>query len=406
MIAHIAMILAVVTAGGLFLMVTGRRQREQQRTRLDVNRELYQQRKLELVAERDDGLLTMEAFARANDELDKRFVTENSELEQVADRQMGNAVWVPAVVVMVAAVILYFTFGSWQLQRQADDALAALPDLGRKVMSDQSAQTTREELEIFALGLRQRLAQTPDDNGMVWQIYARVMTQLGQAEQAVDAFEKALAINPSNQQAQLGYAQLLVNFGEEQYLAQAAQLLVQVLQQDPTQQEALSLLGLIAYQRGDWQQAQTAWQLLQDQIAPADERFAAIQQALDDVEQRLVAADASLTVTVSLAPELQDQVPAGGTLFVYITDPDGSRMPAAAVRQPVANFPITIELSDANAMLPEFVMSGLNRWQVMARISSDEQIEAAPGDLDAEPLVLEAGSATSVQLEITKIVND
>ncbi|MDX1525818.1 MAG: c-type cytochrome biogenesis protein CcmI [Pseudidiomarina maritima] len=406
MIAHIAMILAVVTAGGLFLMVTGRRQREQQRTRLDVNRELYQQRKLELVAERDDGLLTMEAFARANDELDKRFVTENSELEQVADRQMGNAVWVPAVVVMVAAVILYFTFGSWQLQRQADDALAALPDLGRKVMSDQSAQTTREELETFALGLRQRLAQTPDDNGMVWQIYARVMTQLGQAEQAVDAFEKALAINPSNQQAQLGYAQLLVNFGEEQYLAQAAQLLVQVLQQDPTQQEALSLLGLIAYQRGDWQQAQTAWQLLQDQIAPADERYAAIQQALDDVEQRLVAADASLTVTVSLAPELQDQVPAGGTLFVYITDPDGSRMPAAAVRQPVANFPITIELSDANAMLPEFVMSGLNRWQVMARISSDEQIEAAPGDLDAEPLVLEAGSATSVQLEITKIVND
>ncbi|WP_369743540.1 c-type cytochrome biogenesis protein CcmI [Pseudidiomarina sp. PP-1MA] len=406
MIAHIAMILAVVTAGGLFLMVTGRRQREQQRTRLDVNRELYQQRKLELVAERDDGLLTVEAFARANDELDKRFVTENSELEQVADRQMGNAVWVPAVVVMVAAVILYFTFGSWQLQRQADDALAALPDLGRKVMSDQSAQTTREELEIFALGLRQRLAQTPDDNGMVWQIYARVMTQLGQAEQAVDAFEKALAINPSNQQAQLGYAQLLVNFGEEQYLAQAAQLLVQVLQQDPTQQEALSLLGLIAYQRGDWQQAQTAWQLLQDQIAPADERFAAIQQALDDVEQRLVAADASLTVTVSLAPELQDQVPAGGTLFVYIIDPDGSRMPAAAVRQPVANFPITIELSDANAMLPEFVMSGLNRWQVMARISSDEQIEAAPGDLDAEPLVLEAGSATSVQLEISKIVND
>ncbi|MDT7525326.1 c-type cytochrome biogenesis protein CcmI [Pseudidiomarina sp. GXY010] len=406
MIAHIAMILAVVTAGGLFLMVTGRRQREQQRTRLDVNRELYQQRKLELVAERDDGLLTMEAFARANDELDKRFVTENSELEQVADRQMGNAVWVPAVVVMVAAVILYFTFGSWQLQRQADDALAALPDLGRKVMSDQSAQTTREELETFALGLRQRLAQTPDDNGMVWQIYARVMTQLGQAEQSVDAFEKALAINPSNQQAQLGYAQLLVNFGEEQYLAQAAQLLVQVLQQDPTQQEALSLLGLIAYQRGDWQQAQTAWQLLQDQIAPADERYAAIQQALDDVEQRLVAADASLTVTVSLAPKLQDQVPAGGTLFVYITDPDGSRMPAAAVRQPVANFPITIELSDANAMLPEFVMSGLNRWQVMARISSDEQIEAAPGDLDAEPLVLEAGSATSVQLEISKIVND
>ena len=115
MIVHIALIIAVALAGGLFFLLIGRRQRDQQRTRLDVNRELYEQRKLELVQEREDGLLNENAFKRANSELDKRFVTENSELEQVHDQQVGRHIWVPAVVVVVLTVVLYSLFGSWSL---------------------------------------------------------------------------------------------------------------------------------------------------------------------------------------------------------------------------------------------------------------------------------------------------
>src|SRR5690606_36289610 len=121
MIKHIALIVAVALAGAIVLLITGRRQREQQRTRLDVNRELYQQRKLELVQERADGLLTEEAFARANAELDKRFVTENTELEQVHDQQVGRSIWIPAVLVVLTTEVLYSLFGSWSLQRQADE---------------------------------------------------------------------------------------------------------------------------------------------------------------------------------------------------------------------------------------------------------------------------------------------
>src|SRR5690554_3148292 len=161
MIALLAMIAAVALAGGLFLLLTGRRQQDQQRTRLDVNRELYEQRKLELVQERDDGYLTAEAYNRANAELDKRFVTENSELEHLHDHQVGRSIWLPAVLLVVMTVVLYTLFGSWGLQRQADDALAQLPELGQKVLADTSAQTTPEELETFALGLRQRLAKEP-----------------------------------------------------------------------------------------------------------------------------------------------------------------------------------------------------------------------------------------------------
>jgi len=392
MIVHIALILAVALAGGLFLLLTGRRQRDQQRTRLDVNRELYEQRKLELVQEREDGLLTENAFTRANAELDKRFVTENSELEQLHDQQVGRNIWLPAVLLVVLTVVLYSLFGSWSLQRQADEAIQALPELGKKVLTNDSAQTTREELETFALGLRQRLAREPDD-AVAWLVYARSMTALGQLEQAIEAYKKSLSIEPNRVGTLLSYAQLLLQTGDEAMMPEAATMLRRVLEQEPSNQEGLSLLGFVAFQRGDWQQAITAWELLLQQIPESDERYQPVAAAVADAKQRLAATELELTVTVDVTEERLAEVPEGATLFVYVRAAEGPGMPAAVVRQPVTEFPVTVTLSDANAMLPDYRMSQLNQWQVMARISADEQIDAAEGDLDAVPLIIEPATA-------------
>ncbi|WP_417685281.1 c-type cytochrome biogenesis protein CcmI [Pseudidiomarina gelatinasegens] len=398
MIVHIALIIAVALAGGLFFLLIGRRQRDQQRTRLDVNRELYEQRKLELVQEREDGLLNENAFKRANSELDKRFVTENSELEQVHDQQVGRHIWVPAVVVVVLTVVLYSLFGSWSLQREADNALERLPELGKKVLTNSDAQTTREELETFALGLRQRLAKEPDD-AVAWLVYARSMSALGQLEQSIEAYKKSLSIEPDRVGTLLSYAQLLLQTGDESFMPEAARKLQRVLEQEPGNEEALSLLGFVAFQRGDWEQAITAWELLLQQIPEADERYQPVATAVADAKQRLSATEQQLTVTVTISTAVREQIPEGATLFVYVRAPEGPGMPAAVIRQPVGEFPVTVTLSDANAMLPDYRMSQLNQWQVMARISADEQIDAAPGDFDAEPVIIEP-STTQVELKI------
>lgn len=398
MIIHIALIAAVAISGALFLLITGRRQREQQRTRLDVNRELYEQRKEELVQERDDGLLTAEAYARANDELDKRFVSENTELEQLHDQQVGRNIWLPAVIVLVLTVVFYVLFGSWSLQRQADDALEQLPELGKKVLTNSDAQTTRDELEVFALGLRQRLAAEPND-AVAWLVYARSMSALGQLEQSIDAYKKSLSIDPNRTGTLLGYAQLLLQTGDDDFMPEAATMLRRVLEQQPDNQEALSLLGFVAFQRGDWQQAITAWELLLQQIPQSDERYQPVATAVADAKSRLAEGEVELTVTVNITDAAREEIPDGATLFVYVRAAEGPGMPAAVVRQPVTDFPVTVTLSDANAMLPDYRMSQLNQWQVMARISADERIDSEPGDRDAEPLVIEA-TTTAVELTI------
>ncbi|SMQ62628.1 cytochrome c-type biogenesis protein CcmI [Pseudidiomarina planktonica] len=405
MIANWLILALVLLLGGAFLLVFGRRQSDIKRTRLTVNRELYQQRIQELENEAKDGVLSKSALAAAKTELDKRFVNENAELEQKLETSQPVKLWVVALLVMVIASGVYYGSGSWRLQLQADDALLALPELGRRALQNDQEQLTPRELDTFALGLRQKLARQPND-AVAWLVYGRVMLAQGQMEQAIDAMQRSYDLQPDRMGTLLSFSQLLLSTGEPRYLAQAAELLVQALQQNPQSPDALSLLGFVAYEQQDWQEAVTAWQLLLEQLEPGDGRYAVIEEALSDARQRLAGADTAIRVTVDLAPELQAAVPEGATLFVYVRDPDGNPMPAAVVKQPVTEFPVTVTLSDADAMLADYTLSSLEQWQVLARISADERIDASPGDLDGRSEVITTITNETLNVTINNRIND
>lgn len=405
-------LLLILSMAGLallaFILVLffGVRQKAQRRTRLDVNRELYEQRKQELAQEYVDGLLSDKALQAAERELDKRFVSENAELEQLEEHAIGRGIWLPAVVIVVFAVVGYALFGSWSQQQQADEARKALPELAQQVLNNQESAPSEAELEQFALGLRQRLQQDGGD-GLTWMLYARAATALQRYEQALEAYAHAYKLEPKRSGILLGYAQLLINLGGAEQLQTAAKLLAELLQLEPQNIDALSLTGAVAYQRGDYQQAVQAWQVLTRVMPAEDPRYGAVQEALRDAEQQLAASGQQLTVTVEISEALREQVPEQATLFVFVKAVDGAPMPAAVVRQPVGEFPVKVILSDAQAMLPDYKMSQLNQWHVEARISTDDRIEVAPGDLGALAKVVDAADDAEVTLVISEpLAND
>lgn len=385
------------------IVVLGLRQRAEQRTRLDVNRELYEQRKQELAQEYADGLLSDKALSAAERELDKRFVSENAELEKLEEHAIGKGILWPAVLIIGLAIVGYALFGSWEQQRHADKARQALPELAQEVLNNQQAAPSQEDLELFALGLRQRLYEDGGD-GLTWMLYARTATALQRYEQALEAYQHAYKLEPTRSGILLGYAQLLINLGGAEELRQAAQLLSKLMQQEPQNIDALSLTGAVAYQRGDWQQAVQAWQLLLQLMGEDDPRYAAVSEALTDAKTQLSGTQQQLQVTVELAQSLRNQVPEGATLFVFVKAPEGPGMPAAVVRQPVESFPVTVLLSDAQAMLPDYKMSQLQQWQVEARVSADERIDIATGDLGALPQVVPAAGDAQVTLIVDKVL--
>ncbi|RUO56176.1 c-type cytochrome biogenesis protein CcmI [Pseudidiomarina homiensis] len=400
-------VVLILSMTGLALLVFvlvlffGVRQTAQRRTRLDVNRELYEQRKQELAQENADGLLSEHALRAAERELDKRFVSENAELEQLEEHAIGRGIWLPAVIIVVFAVVGYALFGSWSQQQQADEARKALPELAQQVLNNQQSTPTQAELESFALGLRQRLQQDGGD-GLTWMLYARAATALQRYEQALEAYAHAYKLEPQRPGILLGYAQLLINLGGPEQLQTAARLLSELLQVEPQNIDALSLTGAVAYQRGDYEQAVQAWQLLMQLMPANDPRRGAVQEALSDAQEQQAAGAQQLRVTVEISEALRAQVPADATLFVFVKAVDGAPMPAAVVRQPVSEFPVEVLLSDAQAMLPDYKMSQLNQWQVEARISTDDRIEIARGDLGAEAKVVEARASAEVTLIISQ----
>jgi len=417
MIVNWLVLALVVVLGGVFLALTGRMLNHRVRggdsdkqvssqasvSRRAVNRDLYLQRIREIEQEAAEGVLSDTALVDAKTELDKRFLDDTAGPEEsTATGVHATNLWVPSLAIVVITLVVYFSGSSWRLQVQADEALLALPELGRKVLENDAEQPSREELDVFALGLRQKLAAAPDD-AVAWLVYGRVMVAMNQTEQAMQAMAKSYALNPERMGTLLSYSQLLLSTGDDQYLRQAGRLLAEALAQQPTNIEALSLLGFVAYGQGDWQEAQQAWELLLAQLDEDDPRYAAVTNALADAKQRQQVGELALQVTVNLAAELIATVPDNATLFVYVRDPQTPNgPPAAVIRQPVTEFPITVTLTDNDAMLPDYQLSSLTQWQLAARISADERIDAQAGDLDAPPMVIEAAAEQRVTIEINQ----
>ena len=70
-----------------------------------------------------------------------------------------------------------------------------------------------------------------------------------------------------------------------------------------------------------------------------------------------------------LAAALKDKVKPDDTVFIFARASNGPPMPLAAKRVTVAQLPIEVELSDADAMMPQMKLSQFAEVQLVARVS-------------------------------------
>ncbi|MCA1768009.1 MAG: c-type cytochrome biogenesis protein CcmI, partial [Idiomarina sp.] len=169
------MLLMLLVAVVFVLLATGKQRRYQKRQ--DENQRWYEQRLAELEEERSQFGFPEEDYQHAKRELDKTFLNDSQDVEEDIKWQRAP-VAVPIVLLLVVSSVLYWAFGSWQLQLQAEDARERLPELGKNLLQQQNQQADREDLNTFALGLRQKLMREPDD-AVAWWIYAGLMVDLG-----------------------------------------------------------------------------------------------------------------------------------------------------------------------------------------------------------------------------------
>ena len=375
---------------------------------------IYEQRLVELQADLDNQRIDSQNHSEAIIELKRRLLNELSPEKSLNSRGDNRIFALTGAAFLIAlAGIFYAMTGSQQQIAAWHDAMDNLADYGQRAVMQKGEPLTKNELQAFALALRTKLSQSGDDE-VAWMLLGRVALMLNEFDMAKQSFDKTLKINPDNMQALVSYSQVLLLEGSEENMTRAAGMLSKVLQAQPNNLDAISLLALIAFERKDWLQAKAAFEVLLASMDESDTRYAMINQRISEIDlqiaQQNVAtsgdqlAAQSIQVTVDIDSQLADKQPNNGILFVFAKAAKGSPMPLAVVKLTDYSFPITVELSDANAMMAGLNLSSANEIVISARISNDDSVMPSTGELEGHSEVLLRKDVQQVQLNIDTLI--
>jgi cytochrome c-type biogenesis protein CcmI len=383
-----------------------------------TNKGLIKQRLIELHTEQQQGLLSDSDRLQSENEL-KLALLDETTTSQSNEATVGIALTIGALISLSVGIGVYLYSNQIQPVDEWLMAQQQTSELGqRMIRGDENLRL--KDLQTFALGLRTKLVDTPED-ATGWMLLGRVSGAMNRVGSAIQAFEMSLKFDPNNVRTLSSYAQALLMTGQEQQVLQAKQALLQILDLEPNNTNAMGVLAIAASELGDKLLALENWQRLVAFIPDTDPNFAAVNQRilqlqseLDQDNQQLAQNQPNLTsenlsstrvsVTINISDELQAKLPENGFLFVFAQESSGQmKMPAAVVKMPLGEFPVMVELSNNNAMTPNYTLSQLQQAKLVARVSVDGNGTQSAGDFQGDLIAtLIANEMTQVAITIDK----
>jgi len=403
----------------LFVVVPFFKRERIQRLDHNANSELiriYHQRLDELKTDLDNQRIDAQMHDESVIEQKRRLLNELSP-EKALNSKGNNRIFAltGAGFLIVLTAIFYGYTGSQQQIKGWHDAMANLKSYGERAVMQDGEPLTPNELQAFALALRTKLDQSGDDE-VAWMLLGRVAMSLNEFDMAMQSFDKVLKMNPDNKQVLISYSQVLLMEGSDANMSRAATMLSRVLKAEPTNIDAISLLALIAYERKDWLQAKTAFEVLLASMQQNDPRYSMIAERIAEIDAHLnneqqvtntklaEASSSEISITVDLDSALADSQPQNGTLFVFAKAASGPQMPLAVVKMTEYSFPLTVTLSDSNAMVEGLNLSSVDKIILTARLSKDATVVTSSGELEGKSDVLERANVKEYSLLINELI--
>ncbi|NQY19174.1 c-type cytochrome biogenesis protein CcmI [Alteromonas sp.] len=365
------------------------------------NTQIVKQRLVELEREVQEGLISEHDKRQAVDELKLALVDESA----FESHKTGNAklpLVIGGVLALVCGIVVYAQVNQMGRVAKAQQAIDALPELSQQLASGNANNLTQEDIASLALAIRQRLREEPqDDTG--WMYFGRLMLSIGQEVQAIEAIDKAVSLSPSNSANRITLAQALMTTGDVNNLERAQSILLGLLQDTPQNDNLALMMAVVSAQLGDLDNTRRFYQQVEGKL-PSDsdmaQRLSARIKELEDNSSEMVllqtagtvqkqpsvnndgnAIETGFDVTVSLSKEADANAPKAGFLIVFAQDANSdNKMPAAVVKLPIEDFPISVSLTTDNAMMPQFTLATLSEVVITARLSKDGNVAVSEGE--------------------------
>lgn len=140
----------------------------------------------------------------------------------------------------------------------------------------EAAAPTQAQIEGMVNRLATRLQTQPDD-AAGWRMLARSYETLGRFDEAVQAYQRLLALQPPDADLLTDYA-VTLGMSQGRTLVGAPEALIQqALSLNPRHVQALALLGSASFEKRDYQRAVATWGRLLSLVPPDDEVRASIE---------------------------------------------------------------------------------------------------------------------------------
>ncbi|RMU71790.1 Cytochrome c-type bioproteinsis protein CcmI, apo-cytochrome chaperone [Pseudomonas syringae pv. apii] len=358
-----------------------RAQREEDRTALNVA--LYQERLNELQVQQEQGVLSVVQLQAARAEAARELLADTEGAEPDRTSRLGKPLLLlAALLVPVLGLAGYLQLGASdrvELSREFARPPTSLADMTQRL--ERSVQAQPDSAENLYFLARSYMAQNrPGD--------------------AAQMFERSVALAGRQPELLGQWAQALYFASDKHFTPQVQALTDEALQADPREVTSLGLLGIAAFETQRYQAAVDYWTRLLAALPADDASRSALEggiaRARDNLAKR--AADAapavkakSIKIHVELAAALQGKVRPNDSVFIFARAIHGPAAPLAVKRITVADLPAEVELSDADAMMPQLNLSNFAQVQLVARVSRAGQPTTGEWVGRSQPLASDSG---------------
>ncbi len=356
-----------------------RAQREEDRTALNVA--LYQERVAELQAQRDEGVLTDAQLEAGRAEAARELLADTEGAAPARVSSLGKVVpLLAAFMVPVLGVALYLHYG-------ASDKVE---------LTREFAQPPQSLDEMVARLERAAVAQPESAEGLYF--LGRAYMAQNRPADAAKVFERTVAVAGRQPELLGQWAQSQYFADNKQWSDKTQALTDEALKADPKEVTSLGLLGIAAFEAKRYQEAIGYWQRLMNELPEGDASRAALEGGIQKAREQLqangervetapvAATEASIKVSVDLADAVKARVLPTDSVFIFARAVTGPPAPLAVKRVTVADLPITVELGDRDAMMPQLKLSNFPEVQLVARVSRAGQPTAGEWAGRSQPL--------------------
>lgn len=202
-------------------------------------------------------------------------------------RRLGKVWFISGFLTLLSlALVAYLPVGAWFSQQMLEKTHDKLPHFFERIAQEQENPLTDSELQQFSIALRLELQKNPND-AKNWWLMGQIAMSEDKGQLALDSYNKAYELDKNNMTYKVSLARILMFSQEQNDNARGRELLKEVLRQDHTNTEALSLFAFDNYQQRDYKMAIMSWGMMLKFLPENDERIPLIERSIANARHDL-----------------------------------------------------------------------------------------------------------------------